>query len=116
MRIDTLLRSQQVLSEEPIDFAQLFEASYAELPSITVILTHSSEAEVSLQPVEYVKIAFVLNDAEFRNDLITDFDRWISLDSDEEASFSIDKPNNPIRIEVHRDCELLYDWCSAYRL
>jgi hypothetical protein len=47
--------------------------------------------------MEHVEITLVLNDTEFRYDLEPDLGRWVSLNPDEEASFSIDKSNHPIR-------------------
>jgi len=60
--------------------------------------------------VEHVEIAFMLNDAKLRNDLETDFDRWVSLDPDEEATLSIDESNHPLRVEVHRYRTFRYRW------
>ena len=96
--IDTFLRSKRVLREELSDRSELIETTYAVFPSITVILTHSSEPEECLQGMEYIEITLVLNDAEFRYDLESDLNRWVSLDSDEEASFPIDESNHPIRV------------------
>jgi hypothetical protein len=95
--IDTFLRSQRVLLEERRDRSKLLETSNTVFPSITVILTDSSEPEESLQAMEHVEITLVLNDTEFRYDLEPDLGRWVSLNPDEEASFSIDKSNHPIR-------------------
>ena len=97
MMIDALLRSQRVLHEEIGDRPKLLETPYTVFPSIAVILTDSSESEETLQTVEYVEITLVLNDTEFRYDLESDLGRWVSLDSDEEASFSVDESNHPIR-------------------
>ena len=104
-----------MLGEEERDLAQMLQTSNSELPSLIVISTHAPEAEKPLQSVEYIDIAFVLNDAKFRYDLVADLDRWVSLDAYEEATFSVDESNHPIRVEFHRDCQLLTG-CSAYRL
>jgi len=97
MMIDALLRSQRMLLEKVRDHPKLIEPSNSELPSISVILADATKPEEFLQSVEHVQITFVLNDAELRNDLESYLDRWVSLDSDEEASFSIDESNHPIR-------------------
>jgi len=93
----------------------MLETPYPELPSFLVIPTDAPEAEKPLQSVEYVEIASVLHDAKLRYDLVADLDRRVSLDADEEATFSVDESNHPIRVEFHRDCQLLTG-CSAYRL
>ncbi len=95
--IDALLRPQWMLRKEVRDRSKLLESPYAEFPSIVVILTDAAKPEEFLQGVEHVQIAIVLNDAKLRNDLESDLNRWVSLDSDKEASFSIDKSNHPIR-------------------
>jgi hypothetical protein len=87
----------------------LFEASHSVFPSIVVIPTNAPKTEESLQGVEYVDIAHVLNDAKFRYDLKTDLDRRASPDPDGEVSFSIDESNHPFRTEFHRDCQLLFE-------
>ncbi len=116
-RIDALLRSQPMLLEESCDLAEMLDAAHPVFPSLAVIPTHAPEAEKSLQCVQNVEIAAVLNDAEFRDDLHPDTDRRVSLDSDEEAPFSVDESDHPIRTEFHCDCQLLFELgCLAYRL
>ena len=97
MVVDALLRSQRMLLEEIRDHPKLIETSHSELPSIPVILADATKPKELLQSMEHIQITLVLHDAEFRNDLESDIDRWVSLDPDEEASFPVDESNHPIR-------------------
>jgi hypothetical protein len=108
-RVDALFRFEDVFLEKVRDFSQLIQTSDAVFRSISVISTDAPEPEEALQGVQDVEIALVLNDAELRNDLESDLDRRVSLDSDEEASFPIDEPNHPIRVEFHLRILLLLD-------
>ena len=65
--------------------------------------------------MEYVEITLVLNDAEFRYDLESDLDRWVSLDPDEEATFSVDEPNHPFRTEFHSTASSFFE-LDAWRI
>ena len=114
LKVDPFFRLELVALEENIDFMKMVETPNPILPSIVVILADAAKPEEALQGVEHVQITFVLNDAEFRNDLESDPYRWVSLNSDEKASFSVDKSNHPIRIELHRFASLL--WSLAYSL
>ena len=80
-RIDALLRFERMLTKEARDLAQLLEASHPVFPSLVVVSTDAPKTEESLQSVECVDIAHVLNDAKFRYDLKTDLDRRASPDT-----------------------------------
>jgi len=105
-KVYPFLRFELVTHEEAGDLFEMVESPYPVFPSIVVILTDAPKPEEALQGVEDVQITFVLNDAEFRNDLESDLDRWVSLDSNEEASFSVYESNHPIWIELHRFASL----------
>ncbi len=90
------------------DFAKMVKTSHPIFPSLIVILTNPAKPEEALQAVKDVQITFVLNDSEFQNDLEADLYRWVSLDTDEKASFSVYESNHPLWIKLHRSASLLW--------
>jgi hypothetical protein len=76
---------------------QLFETSDAELLSITVIRRDLTTPEELAEPLEEGNIPLVLDHAELWKDLPADLHRGLPIHANEEASFSVDENQPPIR-------------------
>jgi len=63
---------------------------------ISVILSHYSTTEVSLQRVEKLNVTSMLNDREFGEYLKLAGHFWMRIDADVETTFAVYKPDYPL--------------------
>ena len=64
--------------------------------SISVILSHYTATEESLQCVEQLDITAMLNDSEFGEYLILARHFWVRMDADVETTFAVNETNDPL--------------------
>ncbi len=69
--------------------------------TVSVVGTNHPTAEEILQCVEQLDIALVLNNGKFRKHLIFCSHIRMAIDTDEEATFSVRKANDPLCIKFH---------------
>ena len=100
LEVYVLLRLQRVFLEEFRNFFQARSLTNSKLISIFVVSPNNTAFEESLQSIQDLDVPFMLNHSEFWKNLVSRFHSPIPVDSNVEASFTIDKPNNPIRFEV----------------
>src|SRR5215472_4731695 len=86
--VDPLLRFQRMLFEERNNpFVEVIQPPDSIRHSISVILSHYSTAEESLQRVKQLNITSMLNDGEFGEHLILARHFWMGVDADAETTF-----------------------------
>jgi hypothetical protein len=88
-------RPQWMLFAECHDLSQLLEAADAEFLTITMIPGDLAASEELVEPLKNRDIPLVLDHAELWKDLPANFHRGLPVDADEEATLSIDKPDDP---------------------
>src|SRR4029077_8893394 len=121
-----------MLLEKPDDFAELLESSDSQFFSITIIHSDLTASKKLLQPLEKRHVPFVLHHTELGKNLPADFHTRLPIDANEEATFSIDKSDNPVgtqsfllivctgwivtRIEYHRILQIFQHIarCTSY--
>jgi len=96
--IDLLLGFKRMPLEKADDFPQVLKFPNSQFPTVLMVLANHAATEEPLQPVQDRKVPHVLNNAKFRNDLITDGSFWIALNAYEEAAFAIHKTDHPFRV------------------
>ena len=95
--VDSLLRFQRMLFEEGNDpFAEVIQPPNPVRHTITMIGSNHSAPEEFLQSVEQLNIATMLNDREFGEHLKLAGHLWVWIDADVKATFSVNKPDNPL--------------------
>jgi hypothetical protein len=101
LEVDVLLRLQGMAFEELHHLEQAFQLPDPQFISILMIIPYDSAPEKTLQGMEHLGVLSVLDDPVFRKDLISNRHIRMFIDTDEEATFSIGKSNNPVRGNVH---------------
>ena len=95
--VDSLLRFQRMLFEEGNDpFAEVTQPPNPVCHAIAVIGSNHSTTEEFLQCVEQLDIATMLNNREFGEHLEFRGHLWVRIHADEEATFAVNKPYNPL--------------------
>src|SRR5262245_25218081 len=82
--------------------AQMLELSYAVRHSVAVVATNDATTKVRLQRVQRFHIAFVLDDSEFRQNLITGRHLGVSCDTHVKTAFTVHEARDPSCIQLHR--------------
>ena len=95
--INLLLGLERVPLEEADDLLEVFKFPNSQFPAIFVVLANDTTTKEALKRVKDLKVSHVLDDAKFRNNLVTDGGFRISLDAYKEASFAIHKTDHPFR-------------------
>ena len=109
-KIDLLLGLERVSLEEAHDLPKVLKLPNSQFPAILVVLADSAATKEPFETVQHWQIAQMLNDAEFRDNLIACASPWIALDAYEEAAFAVHKTNHPFRVELHTFDFLLDTW------
>ena len=91
-----------MLEKELTDSLQVPKLSNAKAQPVTVIPAHHSAFKKCFERVEDLNVPLMLHDYELGQDLVSRRHLVVPLDSNEEATFSISEPNDPIIIELHR--------------
>ncbi len=68
---------------------------------VAVILANHAASEVGLEPMQHLRIALVLHDSEFRQNLNAGSHFGMHTDPDVKAAFTIDEADNPSCIKLH---------------
>ncbi|SRR6266478_9049972 len=100
-KINLLLGFERVPLEEADDLLDVLKFPNSQFPTVLVVLAHDAATEEPLQRMEDLEVPHVLDDAKFRNDLITDGGLRIALDAYEEAAFAVHKTDHPFRSKFH---------------
>src|ERR1041385_6254940 len=99
--IDLLFCFQRMLFKEAGDLLQVLKFPNSQFPAVLMVLANCATTEEPLQRVQDLYVPHVLNDAKFRNDLVTDGSFRIALDAYEEAAFAVHKTDHPFRGKFH---------------
>src|SRR5262249_19277912 len=100
-KVNLLLGFERVTLEEADDMLKAFEFPDSKFPTILVVLANCAATEEPLESMQDRKVAHVLNDTKFRNNLITSGRAGIALNAHKEAAFAIHKTNHPFRSKFH---------------
>src|SRR2546426_9898464 len=85
--------------KEPDDLREVLQTSDPEFHSVPVVHGDRTATEICLQLRQDPNISTVLHDSEFGQDLPSRPHRRLAIEGDMEASFPIDKPHDPLRIQ-----------------
>jgi hypothetical protein len=96
-----LLRFQRMLFEKLHDVQQAVDLSDAQLESFTMIDPNNATPEEPLECVKNLDVSLMLDYPEFRQDLISHVHFRMAGDANVEATFSVNKANNPVSRYFH---------------
>src|SRR5205823_5945866 len=88
-----------MLFEEIDDLCQVLHPTNPQFHSIAVIHNDRSAAKIRLHFLEDSFISSVLYDPELGQDLPARLHSRLAVDTDVEATFAIDEPDDPLRIQ-----------------
>src|SRR5229473_950746 len=83
-------------------FIQVIQTSHPIRHSLPVVCSNHAAPKESLECMEQLDIALVLYNCEFRKDLKPRSHLRMRIDSDEETTFAIHKPNHPLCFQISR--------------
>ena len=99
--VDSLFRLERMLVEKRNDsLVQVIQLPHAKRHSLCVIVAYHAAPKELLECIEQLDVSLVLNNCEFREDLIACSHLRMAVNADEETSFAVHKPDHPLRLQT----------------
>jgi hypothetical protein len=108
LEVCIFFRLQRMFLKKIHHFEQAFDLSDSEFEPVIVVSSNNTASKESLECVKDLHVFFMPDNSEFGQDLISCFHVGVLVYSDEEATFSVDKADNPIRCYVHASPSLVW--------
>src|SRR6516162_5573949 len=101
--IDSLLRFERVLIEERNDPSiQMVQTAHPVRHSVAVVRTNHAAPKKLFERMQKLDVSLVLYNCEFREHLKSRGHLRVRIYANEEATFSINKPHHPLRLQPPR--------------
>ena len=81
---------------------QVIQSLHSIRHSLRVVSSNHAAPKKLLERVKQLDVSLVLHNCELGKDLKTGRHVWMSIDSDEETAFAVDKTDDPLRFQLSR--------------
>ena len=99
VKLNRFLRVQVMrLEERHNHFSKIFQISHPPAVPVPVIAANDAAFHGRPEAVEEIDVSLVLHDCQFGEYLIAKANFRMPADADVEATFAIDKPDNPVGV------------------